>query len=121
MAFLWTKGKFTPPRKGAALCRGLLTHFPALEARLRYAPTDAHSRSQGIGPLAHGTEGVSWNRCLYLGDALGYADGITGEGLSAAFAQAEALGARLPGLIDIGRLDAESLRPLGSELKNDFR
>ena len=78
----------------------LLSRFPALAARLTGAP--AASRDRGSGPLqrrvrgvvAGGTPGSSGVVAL-VGDASGYVDAITGEGLAIAFHQAAALVAAL--------------------------
>ncbi len=81
VAFLWSGRK--------ARFDDLLAGFPALEARLRGAPQDSQDR--GAGPLHRVVRGVRSGRALLLGDAAGYLDAITGEGLSLAFHQAHAL------------------------------
>ncbi|MEE2788200.1 MAG: NAD(P)/FAD-dependent oxidoreductase [Myxococcota bacterium] len=121
IAFLWRKGKYHPRRTGPALCQGLLEEFPALMARLDGAPLDPASRPRAVGPLACSSKKAFDDRCLYVGDALGYGDGITGEGLSVAFAQAEAIGARLPGLLDLNKCSASDLATLGGEVHDIFK
>lgn len=81
VAMLWSGGK--------ASFDELLGRFPALLRRLRGAP--AASRDQGCGPLAQRPQGVVRGRIALVGDAAGYLDAITGEGLSLAFHQAAAL------------------------------
>ena len=65
----------------------LLAHFPLLADRLREVPWSA---VRGAGPLRqrarHGVAG----RVLLVGDAAGYVDALTGEGISVGLAQARA-------------------------------
>jgi flavin-dependent dehydrogenase len=72
---------------------GMLERFPALQRRLDGAP--ARSRDRGAGPFHQRVRGVVRGRAALLGDAAGYLDAITGEGLALAFHQAEALVAAL--------------------------
>jgi len=72
----------------------LLARFPRLAARLDGAPFD--SRPAGAGPLARAARARVADRLVLAGDAGGYVDAITGEGLSLAFEGALALGAALP-------------------------
>lgn len=67
----------------------LLARFPAVARRLEGAP--AASRDRGCGPLRQRPRGVVRGRIALVGDASGYLDAITGEGLSLAFHQAFAL------------------------------
>jgi len=67
----------------------LLARFPVLAERLGGAP--AVSRDRGAGPLHQRVRGVVRGRAALVGDAAGYVDAITGEGLSVAFHEAEAL------------------------------
>lgn len=67
----------------------LLQNFPALNRRLENAP--AVSRDRGMGPLHQRVRGVHRGPVALVGDAAGYLDAITGEGLSLAFHQAFAL------------------------------
>jgi menaquinone-9 beta-reductase len=71
----------------------LLGRFPALAARL--AGAEALSRDRGTGPLAQQVRGVVRGRLALVGDAAGYLDAITGEGMAVAFHQAAALGRAL--------------------------
>lgn len=87
VAMLWRgpKGRFDD----------LLARLPALADRLSGAPVA--SSDLGAGPLERPVKGVVSGRVALVGDAAGYVDAITGEGLSAGFAQAEALSEALAG------------------------
>lgn len=72
-----------------------LSAFPHLRERLAAAAVDGGpltptSTVRGAGPLARASRHRVAGRCLLVGDASGYLDAITGEGLSLAFAQAAA-------------------------------
>ncbi len=71
----------------------LLAEFPRLEERL--AGAEPASKDRGCGPLRQRSLAVVRDRLALIGDAAGYVDAITGEGLSIAFHQAEALAAAL--------------------------
>ncbi|EAR26192.1 oxidoreductase [marine actinobacterium PHSC20C1] len=65
-----------------------LSSVPALAERLRDAtPT---SSVRGAGPLLQNTTGQRAGRVLLVGDAAGYVDAITGEGLRLGLAEARA-------------------------------
>lgn len=70
-----------------------LERFPALRDRLVGA--ERTSRDLGAGPLERRVRAVADGRLALVGDASGYIDAITGEGLSVGFLQAEALAAAL--------------------------
>jgi flavin-dependent dehydrogenase len=78
-----------PPRFDALLAR-----FPRLVAALGDAAPETPPR--GAGPLARAAASRVADRLVLLGDAAGYVDAVTGEGLSIAFRCAEALAALLP-------------------------
>jgi len=61
----------------------LLGRFPTLAERLAGVP--AASRQRGAGPLEQRTAAVVRGNLALVGDAAGYVDAITGEGLSLAF------------------------------------
>jgi flavin-dependent dehydrogenase len=63
-----------------------LSGFPDLQARLRGA--DAVTDVRGAGPLRQRASTVRSGRALLVGDAAGYVDALTGEGLGAGFASA---------------------------------
>lgn len=65
-----------------------LAGMPALAGRLAGAPVDAADR--GAGPLRQRTRARTAGRVLLVGDASGYVDALTGEGLRLGFAQARA-------------------------------
>lgn len=65
-----------------------LAGMPVLAARLAGAPVDAADR--GAGPLRQRTRARTSGRVLLVGDASGYVDALTGEGLRLGFAQARA-------------------------------
>jgi flavin-dependent dehydrogenase len=67
----------------------LLERFPPLVARLGGATPC--SRDRGAGPLRQRVRGVVRANVALVGDAAGYVDAITGEGLAIAFHEAEAL------------------------------
>ena len=67
----------------------MLRCFPALAERLAGAPSD--SRTMGAGPFRHQPRAVQRGNLALVGDASGYMDAITGEGLSLGFRQALAL------------------------------
>ncbi len=72
---------------------GLMARFPRLRERLQ--GIQSRSRDRGAGPLRQRVRKVVRGRVALLGDASGYVDAITGEGLSLAFHQALALGEAL--------------------------
>lgn len=71
----------------------LLHRFPVLSERLEGAPRA--SRDRGAGRLEQRTRAVYRGRVALVGDAAGYRDAITGEGVSMAFHQARALAASI--------------------------
>jgi len=71
----------------------LLTRFPVLEERLRNAVVVTGDR--GAAQLEQRTRAVRRGRIALVGDASGYRDAITGEGMSLAFHQARALAAAI--------------------------
>jgi 2-polyprenyl-6-methoxyphenol hydroxylase-like FAD-dependent oxidoreductase len=66
----------------------LLAGFPRVQARLQGAVTDSEIR--GAGPLRTRPRAVVQGRVALVGDAAGYVDAITGEGLTLGFSAAEA-------------------------------
>ena len=66
-----------------------LAAFPALRARL--AGAEPASRVRGAGPLRQDVEHRARGGVLLVGDASGYLDALTGEGIGAALAQAAVL------------------------------
>ena len=72
----------------------LASRFPLLGARLRNAP--ALSSVRGAGPMACGATRRSANRLVLIGDAAGFIDSISADGLSIAFNSALLFGHELP-------------------------
>ena len=70
-----------------------LSVFPALAERLTGAPTASEVR--GAGPMRQDVRRRVHGRVLLVGDASGYLDALTGEGIGVGLAQAEALAACL--------------------------
>jgi flavin-dependent dehydrogenase len=64
----------------------LLAHFPELARRLAEVPVV--SRDRGAGPFRQRARALARGRVVLVGDAAGYLDAITGEGLGLAFQQA---------------------------------
>jgi flavin-dependent dehydrogenase len=67
----------------------LLARFPQLETRLADVPVA--SKDRGAGPLEQRCSAVVRGNLALVGDASGYVDAITGEGLALSFHQARAL------------------------------
>lgn len=63
-----------------------LAAFPQLRARLEGHP---HAPDRAAGPLRQRVRARAAGRVLLVGDAAGYVDALTGEGLGLAFAAAE--------------------------------
>src|SRR5690606_20049922 len=74
-------------RRGVQFDDALAAH-PALADRLRGA--ESASDLRGAGPLRQRTRARVTGRVLLVGDASGYVDALTGEGLRIGFAQARA-------------------------------
>jgi flavin-dependent dehydrogenase len=66
-----------------------MARFPAVAARV--AQAEAGSDDRGAGPLRQRATRLVHGRVLLVGDAAGYVDALTGEGLAAGFAQADEL------------------------------
>lgn len=65
---------------------GQLARFPALAARLSGQP---HGSDRAAGPLRQRVAGRARGRVMLVGDAAGYVDALTGEGLGIGFGAAE--------------------------------
>jgi flavin-dependent dehydrogenase len=90
VAFLWEPGLVAAPPDVVSF----LGLFPRLAERLAGAEPD--SKPRGAGPLAQRCTQPVADRVALIGDAAGFVDAITGEGLALAFTCAEALGECLP-------------------------
>lgn len=64
----------------------LLGLFPTL--RQRMASAERVTRARGVGPLRHRARSLTRGNVALVGDAGGYVDAITGEGMAIAFAEA---------------------------------
>jgi flavin-dependent dehydrogenase len=109
---------YQPARTAAHGFDELLLGFPALAARLGdAAPTSA---VRGAGPFFTPVRTRVADRLALIGDAAGYVDAITGDGLSLAFTCASALAEVLPGALAHGAGRAE-LAPYDSRARAAFR
>jgi flavin-dependent dehydrogenase len=91
VAMLWSPDAWEARHGEAADFDRLLAAVPRLAERLRGA--EPASSDRGAGPLHQRVRAVTAPGLALVGDAGGYLDAITGEGLSLAFHQAEALAA----------------------------
>jgi 2-polyprenyl-6-methoxyphenol hydroxylase-like FAD-dependent oxidoreductase len=85
IAFLWDAYRFS----GEASFDAQLARFPRLFERLRGAESTSNAR--GHGPLRHRARAVVAEDVALVGDAAGYVDAITGEGISLALHTAAVL------------------------------
>lgn len=113
IAFLWEDGRLPGPISFDAL----LAHFPPLAERVAGHPFD--SEVKGAGPLRQPVTGRIRERFVLVGDAAGYVDAITGEGLSLAFAGAATLGRLWPDILR-QRGALASLEPYEREMRRQF-
>ena len=77
------------PRGSAPRDRGQVARFPAVRERLQ--GTQAETEARGSGPFRQRVRRRHADRVALVGDAAGYLDAITGEGLTLAFESAAAL------------------------------
>jgi flavin-dependent dehydrogenase len=89
LAFLWDRARYHHIQGGKELIPSLMQAFPRLQLRLK--GVSACSTVQAIGPLHHVATAPVSDGLLLIGDASGYLDAITGEGISLALAQARCL------------------------------
>jgi len=89
IAFLWDRSRIKPSLAGKSVVAGFLKYFPELIDRLGGA--QSYDPPMAVGPLERRIRGPAADGILLMGDAAGYLDAITGEGISLAFAQAVAL------------------------------
>jgi len=104
VAFLWDEDRLIGQHSFPAL----LDRFPVLWARLEGAAVD--SRPRGSGPLHRRVHTLCADGFALVGDAAGYVDAITGEGISLALTCAAALCAVLPQALN-GTTNPHTLRP----------
>jgi flavin-dependent dehydrogenase len=114
IAFLWEDTR--APQK--VTFEGWLSHFPRLEEKLRGAAPD--SRVMGAGPLARRALRQVDDRFVLLGDAAGYVDALTGDGITLAFKCAGVLGETLPQALANGA-GRRALSPYQRGFRSAFR
>jgi flavin-dependent dehydrogenase len=111
VAFLYEPGVSGDPRR-------LLPAFPALAARV--AGAREGSAPRGAGPFHQAARARVADRLVLLGDAAGYVDALTGEGLSIAFGCAGDLAALAPDALARGAT-ASALHPYERAWRRRFR
>jgi 2-polyprenyl-6-methoxyphenol hydroxylase-like FAD-dependent oxidoreductase len=89
VAFLWNRDDYKPVASGKKLALGLLEQFPTLQHRL--ASTPLVGETQSIGPLHRRVRSCVSDNLVLVGDAAGYLDPITGEGISLGLSAARRL------------------------------
>ena len=104
-------------RQGPVEFEALLARFPALAQLL--ANARAITTPRGAGPLARRARARIADRLVLLGDAAGYLDAVTGEGLSIAFGCAQELAALLPRALGEGATRA-ALAPYERAWRRSF-
>jgi flavin-dependent dehydrogenase len=123
-AYVWPSG---PLRVGVAFLfeqgsvrghAGLLDRFPAVARRIGDAPEVSQAR--GAGPLARAARARVADRLVLLGDAAGYLDAITGEGLALSLGCALDLARILPDALVRGA-SATALAPYEGAWRRRFR
>lgn len=114
VAMLWEDGDLgNEPRMPELIAR-----FPRLaEALAGCAPA---SSPRGAGPLARHARAVVGDRLALVGDAAGYVDAITGEGLSVSLVAAHALATCLPAVLAADG-DARAFAPYAHTFARLFR
>ncbi len=89
VAFLWDRTRYLRLPGGDALIPSLIERFPFLRRQLgNVTPCDA---PLALGPMEQNVRGVVADGLLLIGDAAGYLDALTGEGISLALHAALAL------------------------------
>jgi flavin-dependent dehydrogenase len=115
VAFLWRE---TSGAAGESPWARLSRKFPWLEERLEDA--SPISRIRGAGPLERESRARTRDRFALVGDAAGYVDAITGEGISLSLLSAAALVRVLPEAMVRGA-DRAALAPYEREFARIFR
>jgi menaquinone-9 beta-reductase len=120
VAFLWQTAESSPPG-GSRLVAHLLRGFPELARRLGHAQAADDARARG--PLHVQVPTPGRDGLLLVGDAAGYVDAITGEGVGLAISRAKIMASLLgpcferPG----GQLCLAELEPLLSAARKADR
>lgn len=86
IAFLWDQNRNPGLRGGRLMSEGFLDRFPSLKRRIR--PRSRIDDMRTVGPLHRRSLSPVARGVVLLGDAAGYLDAITGEGISLATSQA---------------------------------
>jgi flavin-dependent dehydrogenase len=117
VAFLWTE---QPGKTGISESpwNRLERKFPALMSRLAHAAPQ--SKVRGAGPFERASIARTRDRFALVGDAAGYVDAITGEGISLSLLSAAALARVLPDALVRGASRA-ALAPYEREFARMFR
>ena len=129
VAFLWSestdqlaRSHGSPASDSTALPEArwhrLERRFPRLVARLEGAVPC--SKIRGAGPLERASRARTSDRFALVGDAAGYVDAITGEGISLSLLSSAALARILPDALSRGA-DREALAPYEREFARLFR
>lgn len=113
VAFLFTRSHDQPVN-----IHHLVSRFPALQSRLTGATPDSEPR--GSGPFLRRVKQPVKGRVVLLGDAAGYVDAITGEGMSLAFESASMLAEATPEALRSESPEA-ALRPWVQSRSRAFR
>ncbi|HMI86876.1 MAG TPA: NAD(P)/FAD-dependent oxidoreductase [Polyangiaceae bacterium] len=116
VAFLWAEA--TNEGLGESRWESLQRLFPRLAARLEGAIPC--SRIRGAGPLDRASRARTSDRFALVGDAAGYIDAITGEGISLSLLSSVALARILPDALRHGASRA-ALAPYERDFARLFR
>ena len=111
--YVWEDGVIEQPKIPV-----LASRFPALLARLGNAPPI--SSVKGAGPMARAATRRNSDRMVLVGDAAGFVDSISGDGLSIAFNSALILGRHLPEILKRGAT-RESMQTYEREARRVYR
>jgi flavin-dependent dehydrogenase len=101
VAFLWDRKRHPHLPGGNQLFHVLLEAFPVLQERLLNRPIA--DSALAIGPMQRTAIQPVADGVLLMGDAAGYLDAITGEGISLALAQALSLEKTVVPLLHVSR------------------
>lgn len=113
VAILWEDGRVARPTRFDSL----FARFPLLRQRLGEVPSSSAVR--GAGPFWHSTRSLVQDRFALLGDAAGYVDALTGEGISLGLQNALTLAEVLPNAL-VKNAERRTLLPYEREAKRRF-
>jgi 2-polyprenyl-6-methoxyphenol hydroxylase-like FAD-dependent oxidoreductase len=119
LALLWDASRVRPAHGGVHAFAELLQRFPILEARLENQPTLSHPRA--AGPLEQRVHRAASGRVALVGDAAGYVDALTGEGLSLALSQARLLADTLASTRELERAATAALKAYARRVAHGAR